>query len=100
MDSGSKKTSKGLADSLDEKSRALRVSEVSGLLNVSERQVYKLVAEHSIPCFRIGGSIRFDPFAISTWLRQKMPPPLVDHAAGAKSNTTFNGEIREQRRLQ
>jgi excisionase family DNA binding protein len=99
MDSGSKKTSKGLADSLDEKSRALRVSEVSGLLNVSERQVYKLVAEHSIPCFRIGGSIRFDPFAISTWLRQKMPSPSIDYAMERK-RATFNGEIREQRRLQ
>jgi excisionase family DNA binding protein len=64
----------GLADSLDRKTSALTVSEVAGLLSISERQVYKLVAEHRIPNFKIGGSIRFDPFAVAFWLRQKMAP--------------------------
>jgi hypothetical protein len=30
---------------------------------MSERQVYKLAAENRIPCFKIGGSVRFDPAA-------------------------------------
>ena len=64
----------GLADSLDRKTSALTVSDVAELLNISQRQVYKLVAEHRIPCFKIGGSIRFDPFAVALWLRQKMAP--------------------------
>jgi len=68
----------GLADSLDRKRRALLVTEVAELLNVSERQVYKLAAAHRIPCFRIGGSIRFDPLAISAWLRQKMSPASLE----------------------
>jgi hypothetical protein len=33
---------------------ALTVGDVVTLLNVSERQVYKLAAEHRVPCFRIG----------------------------------------------
>lgn len=70
--------SSGLADMIGAKPRALRVSEVAALLNVSERQVYKLVAEHRIPCFKIGGSIRFDPVAVAAWLRQKMAPASVD----------------------
>jgi excisionase family DNA binding protein len=69
----------GLADSLRGRTSALNVSEIAELLNVSERQVYKLVAEHRIPCFKIGGSIRFDPFAIAIWLRQKMAPASVGY---------------------
>jgi len=35
-------------------------------------------AEHRIPCFKIGGSIRFDPLAVALWLRMKMArPPLA-----------------------
>ena len=64
----------GLADSVDGKTSALTVSDVAKLLNISERQVYKLAAEHRIPCFKIGGSIRFDPSAFAAWLRQKMAP--------------------------
>ena len=70
---GGQKTT-GLADSLDRKTSALTVADVAELLNISERQVYKLVAQHRIPCFKIGSSIRFDPFAIALWLRQKMAP--------------------------
>ena len=69
----------GLADSLRARTSALNVSDIAELLNVSERQVYKLVAEHRIPCFKIGGSIRFDPFAIAIWLRQKMAPASVGY---------------------
>lgn len=68
----------GLADSLFGKTRALRVSDLATLLNISERQVYKLAAEHRIPNFKIGCSIRFDPVAIANWLRQKMAPCSVE----------------------
>lgn len=62
----------GLADSLHGKARALRVIDIATLLNISERQVYNLAAQHRIPNFRIGASIRFDPVVIANWLRQKM----------------------------
>ena len=70
-----------MVETLSAKSRALTVCEVAELLNVSERQVYKLAAEHRIPCFKIGGSIRFDPSAVAAWLGQKMAPASVDWAA-------------------
>ncbi len=79
--------SAGLADSLDRKRRALLVTEVAELLNVSERQVYKLAAAHRIPCFRIGGSIRFDPLAISAWLRQKMSPASLQELRERRPRT-------------
>jgi excisionase family DNA binding protein len=67
-----------LADSLAKRATALTVSDVASLLNISERQVYKLAADGRIPCFKIGNSIRFDPGALVAWLRQKMGPVSVD----------------------
>ena len=56
---------------------ALTVSDVAELLSISERQVYKLAAENSIPSFKIGGSVRFDPAAFAAWLRQRIAPASV-----------------------
>jgi excisionase family DNA binding protein len=67
-----------LADSLDGRTSALTVSDIAELLNISERQVYKLAAENGIPSFKIGGSVRFDPAAFAAWLRHKMGPASVD----------------------
>jgi excisionase family DNA binding protein len=61
-----------LADFILGRPRALRVGDVATLLNLSERQIYKLAAENLIPHFRISGSIRFDPATLAGWLRQKM----------------------------
>ena len=71
-------TAAPLTDCLEGKRHALVVTDIAELLRISERQVYKLVAAHRIPCFKIGGSIRFDPSAISIWLREKMSPPGSD----------------------
>jgi len=67
-----------LVGSLQGKTRALRIGDVARLLNVSERFVYKLVAEKCIPHFRIGSSIRFDPASLSNWLNQTMAPSSVE----------------------
>lgn len=77
----------GIADCLDERRHALVVTDIAELLRISERQVYKLVAAHRIPCFKIGGSIRFDPVAISAWLRQKMAPACVEHVRERPTRT-------------
>jgi excisionase family DNA binding protein len=63
------------------------VTDIAELLSISERQVYKLVAKHRIPCFKIGGSIRFDPVAISAWLHQKMAPACVEHVRERPTRT-------------
>jgi excisionase family DNA binding protein len=77
----------GLTDCLDGRRRALVVTDIAELLSISERQVYKLVAKHRIPCFKIGGSIRFDPLAISAWLRQKMSPACVERLEQGRART-------------
>ena len=77
----------GLTDCLDGRRHALVVTDIAELLSISERQVYKLVAAHRIPCFKVGGSIRFDPLAISAWLRQKMSPSCVEHLQQGRGRT-------------
>ena len=77
----------GLTDCLEGKRHALVVTDIAELLSISERQVYKLVAAHRIPCFKIGGLIRFDPLAISAWLRQKMSPGYVGHLERQRPRT-------------
>ena len=77
----------GLTDCLDGRRRALVVTDIAELLSISERKVYILVAEHRIPCFKIGGSIRFDPFAISAWLRQKMSAASVEDLRERQART-------------
>ena len=66
-----------LGDFLDKRATALTVSEVAEILNISERQVYKLAADSVIPSFHIGSSIRFDPSLLAAWLRQKAGPISV-----------------------
>ena len=78
-----------LADSLDQRGTALTVSDVAELLNISERQVYKLAASNRIPSFRLGGSVRFDPSDVAAWLRQKIGP----------SSVRAGGSAREARRV-
>src|SRR5258707_5297661 len=77
----------GLTDCLDGRRHALVVTDIAELLSISERQVYKLVAAHRIPCFKIGGSIRFDPVAISAWLRQKMSAACVEPLEQGRART-------------
>ena len=55
---------------LENKSRALLVSEVAELLQVSERQIYKLASERRIPSLKIAGCIRFDGVVLASWLRR------------------------------
>ena len=77
----------GLTDCLEGRKHALVVTDIAELLSISERKVYILVAEHRIPCFKIGGSIRFDPFAISAWLRQKMSAASVEDLRERQART-------------
>ncbi len=49
----------------------LKIKEVANYLQLSERTVYKLVREGSLPAARIGGVYRFDSEEIDIWLRTK-----------------------------
>jgi hypothetical protein len=77
MDGEPVRKTAGLADSLDGKSRALTIADIAKLLNISERQVYKLAAEHRIPVSRLEVPSVSIPWRLPSGCARKWPlPPL------------------------
>jgi excisionase family DNA binding protein len=54
--------------------------EVARYLKVTERTIYRLVAERRIPAFKVGGSWRFRQRDLDEWMRRQM-----NHAAQDRS---------------
>jgi len=46
----------------------MTLAEFADDLNLSPKTIYELVSKDYIPCYRIAGSIRFDPVRIAVWL--------------------------------
>jgi len=51
--------------------RAMTAEEVSELFGVHLDTIYKLARSGSIPSFRIGTSVRFDPKYLAEWYEQQ-----------------------------
>jgi excisionase family DNA binding protein len=60
-----------LIEQIESKSSALKVSDVSRLLEVTPQHIYDLTARGLIPYFRVGCAIRFDPQELALWLKEK-----------------------------
>jgi len=50
---------------------ALTTRELSEMLSISGKTIYKMAKSGLIPCYRIRGSVRFDGKQIIDWLRQQ-----------------------------
>jgi len=46
----------------------LSVKDVADLLNVSEKTIYRMIKDETIPCFRVGGQWRFDRREMASWI--------------------------------
>lgn len=46
----------------------LRVKDIAGLLRVSEKTIYRMIKNETIPCYRFGGQWRFDKKEIVSWM--------------------------------
>ncbi|NTU43723.1 MAG: PTS transporter subunit EIIA [Nitrospirales bacterium] len=46
----------------------LSVKDVATLLNLSEKTIYRMIQNETIPCFRVGGQWRFDRREIQLWM--------------------------------
>jgi len=51
--------------------RALTAEELAELLQMSRITILRRAKRGSIPSFRVGSCVRFDPAAISKWLMQQ-----------------------------
>ena len=65
------KNTDGNSPSVEGRARLLTLLEVADFLAVSPRTVRRLITRRSIPCFRIGRSVRFSPQAVSRWLEAR-----------------------------
>ena len=69
-----------LAEIVEGKKEALRVTEVARILDVSIKKIYRMAALGQIPSLKISNSIRFDPHDIAAWMRSQSntnPIPAV-----------------------
>ena len=53
------------------------IKELSARLNIKPSTLYLCAAQGKIPCQKIHGLIRFDPDAITAWLRSFEPGPAT-----------------------
>jgi excisionase family DNA binding protein len=57
------------ADRIAKSGRAIAATGLAAMLAVSRIVIYKLAKNNRIPSFRVGTCVRFDPWAVATWLR-------------------------------
>jgi excisionase family DNA binding protein len=60
-----------LASRIEKMPNALSAKQLRTLLNISKTTLYEKVAQGTIPYYRIGTIIRFDPVRIAAWLREQ-----------------------------
>jgi excisionase family DNA binding protein len=60
-----------LPEQIEKMGRALTADDLSELLSVSKVQIYKMASARTIPSFRVGLCLRFDPHSVAAWLRKK-----------------------------
>lgn len=73
----------------------LSVKDVAELLNVSEKTIYRMIQNETIPCFRVGGQWRFDKREIASWLEDTRVYSYRAEAENASSEDEGSISISE-----
>jgi excisionase family DNA binding protein len=60
-----------LADHIAAMGQALTVEQLAGILQCSKKALYKMVQRGTLPSFRVGSMVRFDPETTAQWLRSR-----------------------------
>jgi excisionase family DNA binding protein len=63
---------------IEQKKGALRANDIARILDLSEKQIYKMAASGEIPSLKIANSVRFDPHDFAAWLRTRSSAPNVE----------------------
>src|SRR5271157_431595 len=75
----------------------LSVKDVAELLNVSEKTIYRMIQNETIPCFRIGGQWRFDRREIASWIEDTRAfsyKNAIENAAGDEESISISEFLR------
>lgn len=62
-----------LIEELEARHGAMKVCDLTELLGVDDKHIYRMAARGQLPSFRVGGAVRFDPQELAKWLRSKYP---------------------------
>jgi excisionase family DNA binding protein len=65
-----------LAEQLRSRKHALSVNELAEILQLDPNTVRRHIRRGHIPCFKVGGTIRFDPQQVADWLEAMNMLPL------------------------
>lgn len=60
-----------LADHIESIDHALTAPQLARLLQVHKLTIYRQAQSGTLPCFRIGTAVRFDPRVVAAWLRDR-----------------------------
>jgi excisionase family DNA binding protein len=63
--------SASLPEQLEQLGHAISAPELARLLNVHKLTIYRLAQTGTLPCFRVGTCVRFEPRAVADWLRER-----------------------------
>ncbi len=85
-----------LIEQLEARNGAMKVSELCELLGVDDKHIYRMAARGSLPCFHVGGAVRFDPQEVAKWLRTKYG---VAPASGKKPPVQVRTAERQEQRI-
>ena len=66
-----------LIQELESRHGAMKVSDLTELLGVDDKHIYRMAARGQLPSFRVGGAVRFDPQEVANWLRLKYGGPVL-----------------------
>jgi len=58
-----------IIDNIEQRDSALTVRELSAMISMSPKTIYKAIDAGRLPSMRILGSIRLDPLETAEWLR-------------------------------
>jgi excisionase family DNA binding protein len=79
-----------LIEQLEARSGAMRVADLTAMLGVDDKHIYRMAARGQMPSFRLGGAVCFDPQEVAKWLRSK-------YGAEKKPPAAIRSSRREQR---
>ena len=71
----------------------LSVKDIADLLNVSDKTIYRMIRNETIPCFRVGGQWRFDRREIASWIEDTRVfsyKAAIENAAGEEESISIS----------
>ena len=83
-----------LVEELEAKRGAIKVADLSRILGVDDKHIYRMAARGLLPSFRVGAAVRFDPQEVAKWLRAKYGPDISYVRKPYRSNRPRETRVR------